>query len=102
MKWRVVAWIGSAMLLGIGLGSRAAGVTAVPCPPTPNTLPSADVSRGSCLFKSSTAFGQDASGPYASCAHCHYGSDKSDHGVHLIQITNTSAQTIEVLRKTPN
>src|SRR5436309_3810428 len=39
---------------------------------------------------------------YASCAICHYGQDKTDHGVHLLQITNRAGQTIEFLRKTPS
>ena len=73
-----------------------------PCPPTPGVPANQDVLRGRCLFHSATAFRQDANGPFASCARCHYGSDKSDHSVHLVRVTNRSGQTIDVLRKTPS
>src|SRR5712691_12484559 len=43
-----------------------------------------------------------ASDLFASCAICHYGRDKSDRGVHLVQITNAAGQTEQVLRKTPS
>jgi Di-haem cytochrome c peroxidase len=72
------------------------------CPPTPGVAPADDIERGRCLFHSKTAFGQDPGGPFASCALCHYGSDKTDHGAHLIQITNEAGRTIQVLRKTPS
>jgi len=80
----------------------AVGTETVPCPPTPGVAASQDVARGRCLFHSATAFGQDPGGPFASCARCHYGSDKTDHSVHLVRVTNRAGQTIEVLRKTPS
>lgn len=74
----------------------------VPCPPTPGVLAIDDVARGRCLFHSTSAFGQDPNGPFASCAICHYGDNKSDRGVHLVQITNAAGRTTQVLRKTPS
>jgi cytochrome c peroxidase len=72
------------------------------CPPTPGMLAIDDVARGRCLFHSPSAFGQDPTGPFASCAICHYGENKSDRGVHLIQLTDAHGRTTEVLRKTPS
>src|SRR2546425_5163502 len=80
--------------------SASAAAQRPQCPPTPGVPAIQDIARGRCLFHSTQAFGQDAGGPYASCAICHYGQDKTDHGVHLLQITNGAGQTIEVLRKT--
>lgn len=80
---------------------HAAG-PAVPCPPTPGVLPAHDVARGECLFHSQTAFGQDRLGPFANCATCHYGTETTDRGTHLVQITNHFGQTIQVLRRTPS
>ena len=82
--------------------SASAAAQRPPCPATPGVPAIQDIARGRCLFHSTQAFGQDSSGPYASCAICHYGRDKTDHGVHLLQITNGAGQTIEVLRKTPS
>ena len=78
--------------------SASAAAQRPQCPPTPGVPAIQDIARGRCLFHSTQAFGQDAGGPYASCAICHYGRDKTDHGVHLLQITNGAGQTIEVLR----
>src|SRR5437867_1251295 len=72
------------------------------CPPTAGVVASQDVARGLCLFNSLTAFGQDANGPFASCARCHYGSEKSDQAVHLVRVTNRTGKTLDVLRKTPS
>ncbi len=72
------------------------------CSPTPNVLPSQDVDFGRCLFNSLTAFGQDTNGPFAACSRCHYGSEKSDEGVHLVRVANRSGKTTDVLRKTPS
>jgi cytochrome c peroxidase len=83
----------------------AAGPSSAPvveCPATRGVLAIQDVNRGRCLFHSITVFAQDARGPFPSCAVCHYGRDKSDRGVHLVQITNAAGQTEQVLRKTPS
>ncbi len=90
-----------AFLLTMSVSANAAAQQP-PCPPTPGVPAVQDIARGRCLFHSTRAFGQDPGGPYASCAICHYGQDKTDHGVHLLQITNRAGQTIEVLRKTPS
>src|SRR6266446_8203469 len=90
-----------AFLLTMSVSANAAAQQP-PCPPTPGVPAIQDIARGRCLFHSTRAFGQDPGGPYASCAICHYGQDKTDHGVHLLQITNRAGQTIEVLRKTPS
>lgn len=78
------------------------GTETAPCPPTPGVAAGQDVERGRCLFKSATVFGQDPSGPFASCSRCHYGSEKTDHSTHVVRLTNPAGQTIEVLRKTPS
>jgi di-heme cytochrome c peroxidase len=72
------------------------------CPPTRGVLAIDDIARGRCLFHSTTVFGQDPRGPFPSCAVCHYGRDKTDRGVHLVEITNAAGQTEQVLRKTPS
>ena len=72
------------------------------CPPTRGVPAVNDVARGRCLFHSATVFGQDPRGPFPSCAVCHYGADKTDRGVHLVQITSAAGQTEQVLRKTPS
>jgi cytochrome c peroxidase len=72
------------------------------CPPTPGVAPADDVTRGNCLFHSRTAFGQDPQGPFANCATCHYGTQTTDRGSHLIQITNKAGRTTEVIRRTPS
>src|SRR5438046_9376249 len=90
-----------AFLLTMSVSANAAAQQP-PCPPTPGVPAVQDIARGRCLFHSTRAFGQDPGGPYASCAICHYGQDKTDHGVHLLQITNRAGQTSEVLRKTPS
>ena len=80
--------------------SASAAAQRPPCPATPGVPASEDVARGDCLFHSTKAFGQDPNGPFVSCATCHYGSEKTDHGVHLIQVTNAVGATVDVLRKT--
>src|SRR5437899_12654207 len=89
-----------ASLLTMSVSANAAAQQP-PCPPTPGVPAIQDIARGRCLFHSTQAFGQDLGGPYASCAICHYGQDKTDHGVHLLQITNGAGQTIEALLNTP-
>lgn len=87
------------------LTATAAGPAPSPaleCPPTRGVLAIRDVTRGRCLFHSTSVFGQDAAGAFPSCAVCHDGRDKSDRGVHLVQITNAAGQTEQVLRKTPS
>ena len=79
--------------------ARSRAMPAV-CPPTPGVAPGNDIAPGRCLFHSTQAFGQEAFGPFASCARCHYSDDKSDHGLHLVQLTNRAGATIHVLRKT--
>jgi cytochrome c peroxidase len=86
------------LLPGFAFGQEGVGDT---CPPTPGIAANQDVIRGRCLFHSSTIFQQDPKGPFASCSRCHYGSQKTDHSVHLVRVTNRAGQTIEVLRKTP-
>jgi len=87
------------LLPGSAAGQDATGVT---CPPTPGIAPNQDVVRGRCLFNSSTVFQQDSKGPFASCSRCHYGSEKTDHSIHVVRVTNKVGQTIEALRKTPS
>jgi len=87
------------LLPGSAAAQEATGET---CPPTPGIQANQDVIRGRCLFNSSTIFQQDPKGPFASCSRCHYGSQKTDHSVHLVRVTNRVGQTIEVLRKTPS
>jgi cytochrome c peroxidase len=116
MTWNAVATI-VAVGLGLAVSAHAdydeeedsgfvkqqvRGAPAVPCPPTAGALPANDVARGQCLFHSRTAFGQDPLGPFANCATCHYGNQTTDRGTHLIQITNSSGETIQVLRRTPS
>jgi cytochrome c peroxidase len=72
------------------------------CAPTPGAPPASDVARGRCLFHSARAFGQDPGGPFPSCASCHYGEAKTDHAVHLVQVTNAAGATAHVLRRTPS
>jgi cytochrome c peroxidase len=84
---------------GLAAGSSA---PAIECPATRGVLAVDDIARGRCLFHSATVFGQDPRGPFPSCAVCHYGRNKSDRGVHLVQITNAAGQTEQVLRKTPS
>ena len=83
---------------GLAVGTE----TPATCPPTPGITPNQDVLRGRCLFNHRSIFGQDPSGPFASCARCHYGSEKTDRAVHLVRVTNQTGQTIELLRKTPS
>jgi len=97
------------VLLLLSSGSVVVGqtitgaATSPPCPPTAGVAPAQDVARGRCLFHSTTAFQQqDPRSPFASCANCHYGPDKTDHSIHLVRVTNKAGQTIEVLRKTPS
>ena len=85
---------------------RAGTVTNDPpgsCPATPGvTDPSRDVRRGACLFRSTTAFGQkDPRALFASCAGCHLDAG-TDQTLHAVQFTDTSGDTVTVLRKTPN
>jgi len=80
----------------------AASPAVVECPATRGVLAINDIARGRCLFNSATVFAQDPRGPFPSCAVCHYGADKTDRGVHLVQITNGAGQTEQVLRKTPS
>jgi cytochrome c peroxidase len=88
---------------GFAVGQEiTAGTSTPPCPPTPGIAANQDVTRGKCLFNSTTVFGQDSGNPFASCSRCHYGGDKTDHSVHLVRVTNQAGQTIEVLRKTPS
>lgn len=96
--WALVVALSVAIPAGAG---HAAGPE-VPCPPTPGVLPANDVARGECLFHSRTAFGQDRLEPFANCATCHYGTETTDRGTHLVQITNHVGQTIQVLRRTPS
>jgi cytochrome c peroxidase len=86
----------------IGQEPLEGAATTPPCPPTPGIAANQDVLRGRCLFNSATVFQQDPGNPFASCSRCHYGSDKTDHSVHLVRVTNKAGQTIEVLRKTPS
>lgn len=96
-RWTLLA----GLLLALGLAASAGAEDAKePCPPTPGIPPINDVARGRCLFNSLRAFGQDPSGPFASCAICHYGHEKTDRGMHLVQITNVAGETVQVLRKT--
>lgn len=96
-RWHIL----SVLVVALVLPGATMALLTTPCPATPGVLASKDVDRGRCLFHSQNVFGQDPNGPFASCALCHYGSDKSDHGVHLVQITNRAGQTIQVLRRTP-
>src|SRR5207244_3011587 len=90
-----------AFLLTMSVSANAAAQQP-PCPPTPGVPAVQAIARGRCLFHSTRAFGPDPGGPSARRAICHYGQDKTDHGVHLLQTTNRAGQTIEVLRKTPS
>jgi cytochrome c peroxidase len=65
-------------------------------------LPSEDQARGACLFQNARVFGQDPQGPFATCATCHYGSERTDRGVHLVQIMSGGVEQAQVLRKTPS
>ena len=99
MKRRYLGLIVAVMLFPSG--SAVATETTEACPPTPGIVANQDAIRGRCLFNHRSIFGQDPNGPFASCARCHYGSEKTDRGVHLVRVTNKAGQTIEVLRKTP-
>jgi cytochrome c peroxidase len=90
------------LVIALMLLPTGPAIGAETCPPTPGVVPSQDVARGRCLFRSPTVFRQDPNGPFASCSRCHYGSDKTDRSVHLVRVTNRAGQTIEVLRKTPS
>ena len=94
--WHHLGLVLALMLLPASLD----GAETPPCPPTPGVVASQDITRGRCLFHSAIAFGQDRDGAFASCARCHYGSEKTDRSVHLVRVTNRAGQTIEVLRKT--
>lgn len=100
MRRRYLGLLVAAMLFPSG--SAVGTETAEPCPPTPGIAANQDVIRGRCLFNHKSIFGQDPTGPFATCGRCHYGSDKTDRAVHLVRVTNRAGQTIEVLRKTPS
>ena len=99
MSWRQLTPVVVSMLLLPGV---AAAELKTPCPPTPGVPASQDVERGRCLFHSAIAFGQDPNGPFASCARCHYGGDKTDQAIHLVLVTNRIGERIELLRRTPS
>jgi cytochrome c peroxidase len=102
MRRRHLALATLLLLLSLPSGSAVGTETSNQCPPTPGIAANQDVVRGKCLFNSSTVFGQDPTGPFASCSRCHYGSEKTDRSVHVVRVTNQAGQTIEVLRKTPS
>src|SRR5712692_6932338 len=87
-----------AVLLGVALGLVAfntvtAAETTVSCVPTPRIPPDQDVKFGACLFRSTTAFGQqNPTHIFTSCNGCHPNGG-TDRGVHTILVTNSQGQT---------
>lgn len=89
--------------LAIAAGATDSGAPTVACPPTTGVSdPNLDVKRGSCLFRSTTAFGQkDPTAMFASCAGCHP-DGRTDQTLHAIEVTDTAGHTVTVFRRAPN
>jgi cytochrome c peroxidase len=97
-KWFIAALF---VFITIGWASIARIEAAAACAPTPGVSAAEDVAFGDCLFHSRTAFGQDPTGPFASCASCHYGENFRDRASHFNILKNSKGKTAQVLRNTP-
>jgi len=96
-KWIVLALFVATLVWGAI--SRLEAATS--CTPTQGVSTAEDVAFGDCLFHSRTAFGQDPTGPFASCASCHYGENFRDRASHFNILKNSKGKTAQVLRNTP-
>jgi cytochrome c peroxidase len=96
-KWITVLFIG--VMVSWASTSRIEAASA--CSATPELTAAEDAVFGECLFRSRTAFGQDRSGPFASCANCHYGENFRDRASHFDILKNSKNKTAQVLRNTP-
>jgi cytochrome c peroxidase len=97
-KWFIAALF---IFITIGWTSTARIEAAAACAPTPGVSAAEDAVFGDCLFDSRTAFGQDPTGPFASCASCHYGENFRDRASHFNILKNSKGKTAQVLRNTP-
>jgi cytochrome c peroxidase len=95
----VVLLVGIALSL-IAFSPMTAAETPTPCVPTPHIPADQDIQFGACLFRSTTAFGQqNPDHIFASCNGCHPDGG-TDRGVHPVMITNRQGGTVIVFRKT--